>query len=116
MQTKGDGAMNEAAFRICQGKGFHIRFENGYTVSVQFGPGNYCENRYTRIGDEDEQAGRKGSINAECALIDPAGELVYRDEWGGEVSAYSTPAEVLALMNEAANMDSGETECNLDAQ
>lgn len=26
------------------GRGFHMTFENGLTVSVQFGPGNYCEN------------------------------------------------------------------------
>lgn len=26
-------------------KGFHITFANGWTVSVQFGRGNYCENR-----------------------------------------------------------------------
>jgi len=32
-------------FRITQGKGFQVTFDNGWTVSVQFGPGNYCENR-----------------------------------------------------------------------
>ena len=26
--------------------GFQIDFENGWTVSVQFGRGNYCSNRY----------------------------------------------------------------------
>ena len=30
-------------FRSLQNKGFHLVFENGYTVSVQFGPYNYCE-------------------------------------------------------------------------
>lgn len=30
-------------FRITRGKGFHVSFPNGYTVSVQFGPGNYCD-------------------------------------------------------------------------
>lgn len=33
---------------ITQSKGFHITFENGYQVSVQFGYGNYCENRMKR--------------------------------------------------------------------
>lgn len=28
---------------ISSHKGFHLSFENGWTVSVQFGPGNYCE-------------------------------------------------------------------------
>ena len=35
-------------FLITAGKGFQITFENGWTVSVQFGSGNYCENRWTR--------------------------------------------------------------------
>ena len=25
-------------------KGFHLTFENGWTISVQFGYGNYCDN------------------------------------------------------------------------
>jgi hypothetical protein len=32
-------------FTITNGKGFQIKFANGWTVSVQFGTGNYCENR-----------------------------------------------------------------------
>ena len=32
-------------------KGFHFRFANGVTVSVQYGAGNYCEHR-----DEDFMA------------------------------------------------------------
>lgn len=30
-------------FSITQHKGFQIQLENGITVSVQFGPANYCE-------------------------------------------------------------------------
>jgi hypothetical protein len=30
-------------FRINDNKGFSITFDNGYTVSVQFGPGNVGE-------------------------------------------------------------------------
>ena len=55
-------------FKITGGKGFHMTFANGWTVSVQFGPGNYCENRNMAITVEQEQfAGKKGSINAEIA-------------------------------------------------
>lgn len=32
-------------FRITMNKGFQVTFENGNTISVQFGYGNYCENR-----------------------------------------------------------------------
>lgn len=31
-------------FRITDGKGFQMTFANGCTVSVQWGPQNYCEN------------------------------------------------------------------------
>ena len=31
-------------FRTGGNKGFHIVFPNGWTVSVQIGKGNYCEN------------------------------------------------------------------------
>jgi len=27
-----------------ENKGFHLTFQNGYTISVQFGRGNYCMN------------------------------------------------------------------------
>lgn len=40
-------------FRITSGKGFQMKFGNGNTVSVQFGYGNYCENR-----DKFPEAGR----------------------------------------------------------
>ena len=34
-------------FAITRRKGFHMSFENGFTLSVQFGAGNYCENHYS---------------------------------------------------------------------
>ena len=40
-------------FKICQGKGFHMTFENGWTISVQWGPMNYCDNRYNEQEDRD---------------------------------------------------------------
>lgn len=30
---------------ITESKGFQMKFENGWTISVQFGYGNYCENK-----------------------------------------------------------------------
>lgn len=32
-------------FRVTNDRGFQIEFPNGWTVSVHFGNGNYCENR-----------------------------------------------------------------------
>jgi len=91
-------------FKITSNHGFHITFENGYTVSVQFGPGNYCDNYDRAIGREDEACGREGSFTAECAVWQGDGGLIRRDEWGGDsVTNRSTPAEVLELLNWAAS-------------
>lgn len=32
-------------FRSCTNKGFHLTFDNGWSVSVQWGKGNMCERR-----------------------------------------------------------------------
>lgn len=32
----------ESGFAIVRNQGFHIKFQNGVTVSVQFGPYSYC--------------------------------------------------------------------------
>ena len=90
-------------FRITGKKGFHITFENGYKVSVQFGPGNYCENYGREIGKDDEVAGSEGSATAECAVFDTDRRMLKYEDWGGDtVSNRSTPSEVLELLNWAA--------------
>lgn len=45
-------------FSITGGKGFQITFENGYTVSCQFGANNYCENYYRHL-EPDYQYGEE---------------------------------------------------------
>jgi len=32
-------------FTSCENKGLQMTFENGLTISIQFGVGNYCERR-----------------------------------------------------------------------
>ena len=99
--------MNEG-FHITGKKGFHIGFANGFTVSVQFGPGNYCDNYDMQIGREDEKAGEQGSSNAECAVWGPGGDLINKPNWGDSVSNRSTPAEVLELLNWAAKQEEAD--------
>jgi hypothetical protein len=45
------------------GHGFTIAFENGLTASVQWGRGNYCENRFSTFPNS-------ASNNAEVAVFD----------------------------------------------
>jgi hypothetical protein len=59
-------------FSITDNKGFQIKFANGLAVSVQFGYGNYCENRDMRGG---YGAAAPPSKTAEVAVIGPNGLL-----------------------------------------
>lgn len=82
----------EEGFYITGGKGFHIVFHNGWTLSVQFGPGNYCDN-YDGNFEKCAELGTKGSATAETAYWGPDGEMVSED--GDTVQGYQTVAQVL---------------------
>lgn len=72
-------------------------FENGYSVSVQFGRINYVEHT---MRFEDYQIAR--SKQAEVAVLKDD-EIIYY--WGDDldqVKGWQSPADVLALMNEVA--------------
>lgn len=104
-------------FRITDGKGFSIRFANGWAISVQFGWGNYCDNYgYPREDylTANQRCGAHGSRTSECAVFDAAGEMVklpafmFDDpEYADIVSNRSTSAQVLQLMNWAAGQTTG---------
>lgn len=67
-------------FRITMGKGFQMTFENGLTVSVQWGDGNYCDN-YSKYGIMDIPAREIDlkSSNAEIAVWDADGKWVTKE-------------------------------------
>ena len=93
-------------FKITGGAGFHIRFENGYTVSVQFGACTYSENHGYFSSDVDNaKLGASGSATAEVAVFkDGERGLLKVPEFNGDtVGGYYTPAQVLALLNWAAS-------------
>ncbi len=86
-------------FRITNGKGFYYGFNNGWGVSVQFGPGNYADNYDRRIGQEESKAGADGSETAECAVITPDNKLFAHPDFDGDtVKGHCTPDEVFALL------------------
>lgn len=70
--------MTNPGFQITGGKGFQMVFSNGWTVSVQFGGGNYCDNYHDKIDSESEDgyraSGRRGSRDAEIAAWDNNGD------------------------------------------
>ena len=95
-------------FRINDNKGFSVTFDNGYTVSVQFGPGNYGSDYQLGF---DSYGKPMTSDTAETALLDPDGNFVpYKGNGnfvpykGDDVQGYQSPTDVLALMNYAASL------------
>ena len=64
--------MTDRDMRICDNKGFQLDLPNGVTVSVQFGPGNYCDGDVSNAAfDAPKKAidgdDHWGSNTAECA-------------------------------------------------
>jgi hypothetical protein len=87
-------------FRINDNKGFQIKFENGYTVSVQFGPGNYGSNYSLNMLENMDKP--MTALTAETALIDPEGNFV--EYKGDDVQGHQTPNDVLELLNYASKL------------
>lgn len=75
--------------------GFQMIFENGYTISVQFGFGNYCENRF---------AGNNKSINAEIAVFDKSGNFIKVDGMDDDVKGYCNADEVADYIYKVKNL------------
>jgi hypothetical protein len=95
-------------FKITGGKGFHIEFENGYNVSVQFGAGNYCSN-HSFDYDKSQEVAAKGSNTAEVAVWAKDGEMIAHKSFDGDtVGGYKSPADVLKLLNWAARQKGGK--------
>ena len=88
--------------RICEGlgtnkgKGFHMTFANGCTVSVQWGVHNYCTNRYGKDGEQ--------SITAECAAWNDDGWILPAES--DDVHADLSADEVAEFINKVANYKS----------
>ena len=58
-------------FTSCENKGLQMTFENGLTISIQFGIGNYCERRsFTASFQSEMSESIIQSANAEIAIWD----------------------------------------------
>lgn len=109
--------MKEAGFSITHASGFHITFSNGYTLSVQFGIGNYCEHYPEMLNGSGEIIERMSqprkaetwrSKDAEIAILDPKGELVTFSEIGldeeEKVKGYVHPEQVADYIERVRNL------------
>ena len=66
-------------------RGFSITFENGYRVSVQFSPSNFCDNYDLGVEPPDvtdHSTKWNNCDNAEVGVISPTGRMVsmYRNQ------------------------------------
>lgn len=85
-------------FSTTRGKGFHIQFSNGWTVSVQFGPGNYGDNYDEDISPQGNiESGARGSTRAEAACFH-RGERLHPLANGDTVEGYMTTEAVWEFM------------------
>jgi len=85
-------------------KGTHIHFPNGYVLSIQIGPGNYCDNYGVGIGDDDlPQEGWKSNTAETAILIN--GHFI---PWQGDnVQAYQTFDQVCDTFKHVAMLAGG---------
>lgn len=94
----------EGKFKITRGKGIHITFQNGYTVSVQWGFGNYCRNggNLVLIDDNPKRPYEMNleSPDAEVAVWKTFGEFIDLPQFGiDQVGGWKSPEEVLEILN-----------------
>lgn len=105
-------------FRITGGKGFQLDLPNGVTVSVQWGPGNYCDNNnagFDAPGKTAAAGEEWGSNLAECAAFITGSDLSwisvpgYTGGGGGgaigeNVCGYLNVSQVLDFINLASKL------------
>jgi len=99
-----------AGFKVMGNHGFHVTFENGLTVSVQFGGGNYCANHndFELLGHELERQIVE-SFDAEIAIWERGGQWITKEFKGnGDVLGWQSPSDVLEALNWAAKRSENE--------
>ena len=92
-------------FDITMNKGFHMKFDNGFSVSVQWGSGNYCSNRASSVRSG---APVPASTTAEVAAFDPTGNIIPLSEGDGFVMGWMSPDRVLAFMNTVSQLSADD--------
>lgn len=84
-------------FTITSAKGFQMTFKNGWTISVQFGIGNYCDNKYRAIVRTDDIS----CEDAEIAIWDEEGK--WYNFGSDEVKGYCSADEVAEWIDKVKN-------------
>jgi hypothetical protein len=92
---------------ITSGKGFHLSFDNGYTLSIQIGPSNYCDN-YGGFDKWDATPAAEYSLESttfEAAIINSGGKLIpFPGNEQDTVKGYVDMSELPELITLVSNL------------
>lgn len=105
----------KTGFASTMRKGFHMTFNNGLTVSVQWGAGNYCDNHFPEDMDFSFSKDAKSST-AEIAVfnggiwLNPCDFANHEIGGDGMVSGYLSPEDVADILFNTANMTEDKIE------
>lgn len=93
-------------FAVFGGRGFQIKFDNGYKISIMFGVGNYADHHRGEITMEqwNNPPLKHESRTAEVAVIKPDGDFV-RIGANDDVAGWLSPSEVSKLIAATATGD-----------
>ena len=95
-------------FASTNNRGFQMTFENGWTISVQFGFGNYCSNRNHPDGWYASKGVEYFSCpDAEIAIWDSFGE--YYNFGHDTVKDYCSADEVAEWITKVSHPEFGST-------
>ena len=78
------------------GKGYQMTFENGYCISVQFGPGNYCERQDAHFNAPFKALEKNDNWRSDTAVV-----LVFNPDgtYRGDVQGWLSTDEVAELID-----------------
>jgi hypothetical protein len=87
---------NKSKFVATLNKGFQMTFENGFTISVQFGLGNYCQHKNNPVADAIHE-----SKDAEVMVWNSEGETIKIN--GTDVNGWCNTNQVAEIMQYVKN-------------
>jgi len=97
--------MDCPGFTCFRNQGFSITFSNGWTISVQFGAGHYCQARNSDV----LLGGRHSSSNAEVAILNPSNDFIQPEGFYGDgcVMGWISPEDVSRLIQWVSSQRGG---------
>ena len=100
-------------FVSSENKGFRMKFDNGFAISVQWGIQNYCEKKHTTIHPtEPMEHKRWDSLSAEIAVFDNEEMINISSDGVDDVIGWlgtHDVAKVIAIVSSAGSVEEIQT-------